>query len=315
MKPTLQSILLASILLMAAPGVAGEKIVIAHRGASGYLPEHTLEAYAVAHAQGADYIEPDLVLTRDKRFICLHDIHLEATTDVEERYPERKREDGRWYPADFSLEEVKGLQVHERVGTRFPVGASDFEVPTFEEMIELIQGLNKTTGRDAGIYPELKSPTWHTKEGLPMEEAFLAIVARYGYKGPDARIFIQCFEAPTIQRIRKELHSDLPIIQLVSNSRMQASMVTEAGLDKIAEYANGIGPDKVLIVKNPALVQWAHRRGLAVHPYTLRRDMLHPRCKTFEEELKLFYVTYDVDGVFTDFSDEAARFIAALALR
>jgi glycerophosphoryl diester phosphodiesterase len=315
MESMILGILIVSMLLLATPGVAEEKIVIAHRGASGYLPEHTLEAYALAYAQGADYIEPDLVLTSDKRFICLHDIHLESTTDVEERYPERKRGDGRWCAADFTFEEIKTLRVHERVENRFPIGASRFEVPAFEEMIELIQGLNKTTGRNVGIYPELKSPSWHKKEGLPMEESFLEIVGRYGYKGPKARIFIQCFEAPTIQRIRKELHCDLPIIQLLSSNRLQASMVTEAGLDKIAEYASGIGPDKHLILKNPALVEWAHKRGLAVHPYTLRRDMLHPRCKTFEEELKLFYVTHDVDGAFTDFPNEAARFIATLPSR
>jgi len=130
----------------------------------------------MAYALGADYVEQDLALTKDGRFICVHDIHLEATTNVEEVFPDRKRPDGRWYVADFTLEEVKRLRAHERLPHRFPMGQSKFEVPTFEEAIELVQGLNKTCGRDIGIYPELKEPSWHRQAGLPMEESFLKVV-------------------------------------------------------------------------------------------------------------------------------------------
>jgi len=298
----------APAILMVCSAAAGPQIVIAHRGASGYVPEHTLEAYAMAHAQGADYIEPDLVLTRDKVFICLHDIHLEQTTNVEEIYPDRKRDDGKWYAADFTIEEIKRLRAHERLPNRFPRDSSAFEVPTFAEMIELVQGLNTTTGREAGIYPELKEPAWHRENGLPMEEAFLAILSRYVYTGPDAKVYVQCFEAASLQRMRNELGSRLPQIQLLGGER-NSPMLTKEGLDAIAVYANGIGPAKSAIEANPVFVKWAHERGLAVHPYTLRADSLPSKYGAFEAELEQFYSVYAVDGVFIDHPDMALRYL------
>lgn len=284
---------------------AGAPMVIAHRGASAYLPEHTLEAYAMAHAMGADYIEPDLVMTKDGRLICLHDIHLEATTDVKERFPDRKREDGRWYAADFTLAEIKSMKALERLPNRFPIGHARFEVPTFEEMIQLVQGLNKTTGRNAGIYPELKDPSWHRKAGLPLEEACLEILTRYGYTGPEANVFIQCFEPDTLKRLRHELKSQLPMIALISDHRLQDNLVTGEGLEAIATYANGIGPDKRRIEKDPELVKRAQARGLQVHPYTLRADMFPPKYGSFEEELRQYYIVWEVDALFTDNPDIA----------
>ena len=287
---------------------ADEQVVIAHRGASGRLPEHTLEAYTAAHVLGADYIEPDLARTKDGRFICLHDIHLEATTDVEARFPERRRDDGRWYAADFTLAEVKSLRVHERLPNRFPAGASAFEVPTFEEMIELVQGLNKTTGRTAGIYPELKAPGWHARNGLPMEKAFLDIVTEYGYTGPDAPIFVQCFEPKALKALRR-MGCELPFIQLVGGSAANDAMLSEAGLRDIATYAQGIGPDKKRIMADPKVVERAHAAGLKVHPYTLRKDAVPGVYADFQDELRHFYGVYGVDGLFTDFPGVAARFL------
>lgn len=297
------------LVLIAAAAGAEDKVIIAHRGASGYLPEHTLEAYAMAYAQGADYIEQDLVLTKDKRFISLHDICLEKTTDVEEKFPDRKRPDGKWYAADFSLAEIKTLNVHERLPNRFPVGKSHFEVPTFEEAIELVQGLNKSTGRDVGIYPELKAPARHAEMGLPMEQAFLDVVARYGYQGPNARIFVQCFEPMTLQTLRNDFKCDLPMIQLISDSAIQNGCVTEIGLDAIAKIANGIGPDLSRIEDNPKLVEWAHARGMQVHPFTVRRDDLSPNFKTVGDAFRKFFIEYNVDAMFTDFPDEGVNFL------
>ena len=148
-------------------------LVIAHRGACGYLPEHTLEAKAYAHALGADFIEQDVVATRDNQLIVLHDIHLEGVTNVADLYPDRHREDGRYYARDFELAEIRGLSAGERRGSdgitaafpnRFPVGVGNFRVPTLREEIKLIQGMNRSTGREAGIYPEIKSPGWHRDE-------------------------------------------------------------------------------------------------------------------------------------------------------
>jgi glycerophosphoryl diester phosphodiesterase len=311
------SLLCLSMLAVGLGTSAVEKVVIGHRGAAGYLPEHTLESYAFAYALGANYIEPDLVMTKDGVLICLHDIYLEYTTNVEELYPERRRSDGHWYAIDFTLEEIKRLSVHERCRRdgrphfpdRFPVGASRFEVPTFAEMIELVQGLNKSTGRDVGIYPELKKPGWHLRQGYDIAAALVEILDRYGYRGPDARIFVQCFEAETLVRLRDKFHTELPLIQLVSASPTYWHMWTREGLAKIARYADGIGPNKSIIEKNPEYVVWAHELGLLVHPYTFRADSLPRKYSSLEEELETFFFTYHVDGVFTDHPDVAVRLL------
>lgn len=297
-------------LIAGGPAFAGGKMVIAHRGASGYLPEHTLEAYAMAHAMGADYIEPDLVLSKDGRLIALHDIHLESTTDVERQFPDRKRGDGKWYAVDFTLAELKSLNVHERLEGRFPKMKSHFEIPTFEDVIELVQGLNQTTGRHTGIYPELKQPSFHREAGFDMEKQVLAVLDAYGYTGPDAPVFLQCFEPESLKRIRTELGSGLPLIQLVSGGERQREFQTREGLTEIARYANGIGPDKDIIEQNPDYVTWAHELGLLVHPYTFRADQRPAQYPSFEEELRQFYVVYGVDAVFTDFPDRASRFLS-----
>ena len=204
-------VVLMGIGFMAVSAIADPQIIIAHRGASGYLPEHTLPAYAMAYGLGADYVEPDVVLTKDKQFICLHDIHLDATTNVETAFPDRAREDGRFYAADFTLAEIKSLRAEERLGKRFPQGQSSFEVPTFIEMIELVQGLNVSTGRQVGIYPELKQPGWHAKEGLPMEFAFFEILKTYGYTEKDSLIFIQCFEFEPLKATKARLFDALKV--------------------------------------------------------------------------------------------------------
>ncbi|MFO7974654.1 MAG: glycerophosphodiester phosphodiesterase [Candidatus Hydrogenedentota bacterium] len=297
----------AGAAVAAAEEAVEKPIVIAHRGASGYLPEHTLEAYAMAHALGADYIEPDLVMTKDGRFVCMHDIHLKDTTNVEEVFPERKREDDKWYAADFTLEEIKQLSVHERLPFRFPEGAASFRVPTFEEMIELVQGLNKTTKRVVGIYPELKAPAWHRSQGLAMEEAFLEVAKQYGYEGKDAPVFVQCFEEATLKRMRLELGSELPQIMLIGGGKSSAALLTPEGLETIAAFAEGIGPAKSVIDENPGIVAEAHKRNLDVHPYTFRAEFPGKGYESVEEELARFFFEYGVDGVFTDFADIAVH--------
>lgn len=294
---------------MVTAASADDPIVIAHRGASGYLPEHTLEAYALAFGLGADYIEPDLVMSKDRVLFCLHDIHLEATTDVEEIFPARKRADGRWYAADFTIAEIKSLSAHERMSKRFPVGKSHFEVPTFEEMIELIQGLNERTGREVGLYPELKAPSWHSRQGLAMEAAVLETLTKYGYQGKNAKVFVQCFEAEPLKAMREIWRSELPQIMLLGGGGDSDRMLTREGLREIATFADGIGPSKSVLVKNPSIVEWAHAAGLKVHPYTMRADQVPRDLASHEEELERFYKDYKVDGVFTDFPDRARRYL------
>ena len=280
------------------------RIVIAHRGASGYLPEHTLPAYALAHGMGADYIEPDLVLTRDGHLICLHDIYLQATTNVERVFPDRAREDGRWYAADFTLEEIRRLQAEERLGNRFPRGSSRFAVPSFAEMIELVQGLNERTGRTVGIYPELKAPAWHRAEGKAMEEALLEIIERYGYRESGAPIFVQSFEEESLRRLR-ELGSELPQVFLMAEAQQYRRFLSAEGMAGVAAFADGIGPAKTMLERQPELIGWAHDAGLTVHPYTFRADQVPDRHDSHEAELERYLFELGVDGVFTDFPDRA----------
>ena len=305
---------------------AKEKFVIAHRGASGYLPEHTLPAYAMAYAMGADYIEPDVVLTKDDVFICVHDIYIDDTTNVKEVFPERQRPDGHWYAVDFTLSEIKQLRVQERAksdGTsvfpgRFPQGLSKFEIPTFSEMIELIQGLNKSTGRNVGICPEFKSPSFHEKEGHPGEEKLLEILSKYGYDGKDSKVYIQCFDPYPLKKLHFELKTEIPLVQLTGESEWEykneiayTKELTEENLSEIATYASVVSPEKSRIEKNPDIVKWAHEAGLEIIPYTFRADALPEKYKTFEDELNQFYMVYDVDALFTDFPDRAVNFLMA----
>ncbi len=257
---------------------------------------------------GADYIEPDLVLTKDGVLICLHDIHLEPTTDVEAKFSDRKRTDGHWYPADLTLEEIKTLAAHERLKNRFPQDAPGFQVPTFEEMIRLVQGLNKQTGRNVGIYPEMKAPAWHEQAGLPIERAVLDVLAKYGYTEPDSKVFLQCFEAPPLMIVR-DMGAKIPLVLLVANGGKPSADLSDAGLAAIAKYANGIGPDRALIEKDPTLVSRAHAHGLVVHPYTFRVDDYNKaKYPSFEKEIRQFVKIYKIDGFFTD---QADRGIAA----
>ncbi len=173
---------------------ATDKIIIAHRGASGYLPEHTIAAKAMAYAMGVDYIEQDVVMSKDNHLIVLHDHYIDRVTDVQTKFPDRIREDGRYYVIDFTLSEIKSLNVTERYyfdekGTknavfkdRFPLFQSYFKIHTLEEEIELIQGLNKSTGGDVGIYTEAKSPSFHLSEGKDLSKAILETFKRYGYE-------------------------------------------------------------------------------------------------------------------------------------
>jgi glycerophosphoryl diester phosphodiesterase len=174
--------------------VTAAPLVIAHRGASGYLPEHTLEAKTLAYAMKPDYIEQDVVMTKDDQLVVLHDHYLDRVTDVAERFPNRARADGRYYAIDFTLAEIKTLRVTEGFDIdaqgnkvagfpdRFPLWKGDFTVPTLAEEIELIQGLNKTLGYNIGIYPEIKAPWFHRHEGKDISQAVLKVLYPFNLK-------------------------------------------------------------------------------------------------------------------------------------
>jgi glycerophosphoryl diester phosphodiesterase len=309
-------------------------LIIAHRGACGYLPEHTLEAKAFAYALGADYIEQDVVATRDDELVVLHDIHLDRVTNIAERFPDRVRSDGRYYARDFDLAEIKLLKVWERrkedgrspvFPRRFPTGQGNFQVPTLQEEITLVQGLNHSTGRNIGIYPEIKSPAWHRTEGVDLSLLVLRTLHENGYKSRDDSVFLQCFDAREVRRIREELGCELKLVQLIGENSWGESdtdyepLKTAAGLARLAETVDGVGPWIGHLIRmadidghpvSTGFVSAAHAAGLQVHPYTFRADELAPGFESMQEMVRWFVDELKIDGLFTDFTD-----IAAAALR
>lgn len=344
MTPT--SLILALTLLTATLAHA-DPLVIAHRGASGYLPEHTLEAKVLAIAMGADYVEQDIVMTRDDQLVVLHDLHLEHTTDVARVYPGRARKDGRYAVIDFTLDELRRLSVTERTDAgkpkypqRFPPGNAAFALHTFAEEIELIQGLEKTLGRPIGLYPEVKAPWYHRQHGKEIARAVLTTLQAYGYRKKTDRVFVQCFDPRELERMRRTLSSmsiDLRLVQLMAPTDWHETMTVAAdgtltpydtawmfqpgAMKRIATYADGVGPWLPMVVE-PAgagahrvtpLVREAHAAGLVVHPYTFRADpgQIPPYAKDFEALLRIFVAEAKVDGLFTDHPDRARRVIDA----
>jgi glycerophosphoryl diester phosphodiesterase len=298
-------------------------IVIAHRGASGYLPEHTLATKALAHGLGADYLEQDVVATRDSELVVLHDVYLDDVTDVALRFPGRCRDDGRHYVVDFELAELKTLRVFERRAAgssaakypaRFPHDAGLFGIVTLREEFELIHGLNRSTGRVAGIYPEIKEPAWHRKHGIDLAQLMLAELGAFGYSKPEHAVFVQCFDQAELLRVRNELGCPLRLIQLLGPEREYAALSTPAGLASVARYADGIGPHHSQLIETTAqptrpsdVMRCARDVGLRVHAYTFRKDDLPAYARSFEGLLQMFLGEVGVDGVFCDHPDIAIR--------
>ncbi|NAZ54533.1 glycerophosphodiester phosphodiesterase [Vibrio toranzoniae] len=310
MKTT--SLSLTFLALSLSANAFADPLVIAHRGASGYLPEHTLPAKSLAYAMKPDYIEQDVVMTKDDQLVVLHDHYLDRVTNVAERFPTRARADGRYYAIDFTLAEIKSLTVTEGFNIdkqgnkvagfpeRFPMWQSDFRVATFAEEIELIQGLNKTLGYDVGIYPEIKAPWFHRHEGKDISQAVLVTLKQYGYLSKDDKVYLQSFDTNELQRINNELmpamQMDLKLVQLMAYTDWNETMTYQGdkatpynydwmfedeGMKKVASYADGIGPWKPMLVDDAStksnimikpLMKSAKDAGLDVHPYTFRAD-------------------------------------------
>ena len=308
-------------------------VVIAHRGASGYLPEHTQAAKVLAHAMGADFLEQDVVLTKDDVPIVMHDIQLETISDVAQRFPDRKRANGHYYALDFTLAEIRQLHANERINVktgravypnRFPLGRSTFQIPTLEEELQLIQGLNKTCGRVAGIYPEIKQPGWHRKEGHDISKIVLPILRRYGYATKKDPCWIQCFEPDEVKRIRTELGWEGHLLLLLQGNRKNPdgtsgeAWFTPAGMAELAKVADGVGPDLSAIVagnsktgrKVTDFVKNAHAAKLMVHPYTLRADDLPKFADSMDDALEVLFTEARLDGLFSDFPDLVVKWLA-----
>lgn len=322
--------------LIAEPLVADTSmLIIAHRGASAERPEHTLAAYELAMIQGADYIEPDLVVTRDGVLVSRHENELSETTDVATRpeFKDRFREkliDGDvisgWFAEDFMLAELRTLRTRERIPEIRPHNSRYdglYQVPTFQEIVQLVKAYEAQTGRAIGVYPELKHPTFLMQDANIDVVQLLLSELKELKLGPTDPIFIQCFEVEALQRLAES--SDYPLVQLVAPEggpadkpeQSYATMTSPEGLADIALYADAVGANIAQILQPDgtptSLVANARTAGLDVHAWTLRPEnqFLPPQLWTGDDPigrgcgdlaLAQMLARAGVAGVFTDAS-------------
>ena len=295
--------LLAALVMSAAPEAQySRKTLIAHRGASGYAPEHTLAAYRLAMAQGADFVEQDLAVTKDGVLICLHDPSLERTTNVEAVFPDRFTEmtiEGRrqkaWLANDFTLAEIKRLDA----GSWFDPKFKDERIVTFDEAVGLIRG-------KAGLFPELKTPEIYEGRDVRFEELVAAALDKHGLRGPKADpktpVILQTFGQDSARKLAR-MQIGVPVVLLIGSAR---GFETAADVAAWKGIVQGLGPDKKLVLKNPALVRWAHAAGLSITVYTFRAS----ETSTFPDvtaEMRHYLYTLGIDALFTDNPDRFPR--------
>ena len=315
------------------PGIASSPLVLAHRGASGYRPEHTLQAYELAISMGADFIEPDLVSTKDGILIARHENEISETTDVAKKFPQRKTKkniDGRsvegFFTEDFTLAEIKSLRAKERLPARKQTYNGEYEIPTFQQVIDLALQKSVVLKRPIGIYPEAKHPTYFASIKLSLEERIVATLKQNGLSSRTAPVFIQSFEPSSLRRFKTLTEAKL--IQLIdaqgapydfalrNDKRTYADLTTNQGLAEIATYAQGIGANKRLIVpvnasgnldKPTDLVKRAHDQNLLVHAWTFRNEDAFLAKEYEKQPIKEYLQFFElgIDGVFSDFSDYA----------
>ena len=372
----LRRILIAALVAaILAPATAAahdqpHPLVIGHRGAAGYLPDHTLPGYALAIKLGADYIEPDLVSTKDGHLVARHEPNIKDTTDVAQ-HPEfegRKRtavidgfsEEG-WFVSDFTLAELRTLRAKQPLPERPQRFNGKFRIPTLEEVIALTKRYSKRYHRTIGIYPETKHPTYHKSIGLPLERKLVKILAKAGLNHRRSPVFIQSFETSNLKRLNEM--TPVRLVQLIDANDVNpdgsldytapfdrpydwtatgrpgtfGDLTTDAGLNEVATYADGIGPWKPYIISTAAvdingdgtvgdedgdglvnegdrkvlaptdLVRRAHARGLVVHPYTFRNEARRLAFDYGDNPIEEYLRFYEagVDGLFSDFADTA----------
>ncbi len=312
----LPAALLASACAQQPPPAHIRKQLIAHRGASGYAPEHTLAAYQMALEQGADFVEPDLAVSKDGRLICLHDDSLERTTNVAALFPDRYHQDipaeadagaqavaaagtrqggtRHWLANDFTLDEIKQLDAGSWMSDAYR-GA---KVPTWDEIVQLVRG-------KAGLYPELKSPPLYTARGVDMVQIFVDSMKKYGLDTVESLkrtpVIVQSFDEATVRRVAKAL-PDVPRVFLTSRDQD----VTDARLRSLAEFATGIAPEKGVIARHPDLVARAHALHLTVTAWTFRVDE-QTTYASVNDEMAQFLYGWDIDALFTNHPDQFPR--------
>ncbi|MBV6522533.1 MAG: Glycerophosphodiester phosphodiesterase, periplasmic [Gemmatimonadaceae bacterium] len=308
-------------------------LIVAHRGASGVLPEHTIEAYDLAISQGADFIEPDVVSTRDGVLVARHENEIGATTDAGARFPERRRTaivDGRsvegWFVEDFTFAELQTLRARERLATRSHGNDGRFLVPSLDDVLALVRRRERETGRTIGVYPETKHPSYFRSLSLPLEDKLLETLDRHGFARPDDAVFIQSFETANLRALRQR--TTIRLIQLIERGSWPADLAAAEptvgrdpgelllphSLAEIAAYAFGIGVEKSLVLPTlhdgrlgeaTSLVTDAHAAGLAVHVWTLRSDppFLPAGYNGDPAAEWRRFAALGVDGMFGDFPD------------
>jgi len=303
-------------------GTTGRTRIIAHRGASGYLPEHTAEAKALAYGLGVDFIEQDIVATKDHELVVLHDITLDDVSDVRMHFPDRRRDDGHYYVIDFTLAELDEISLLERRATgsderqfpgRFPYDLPVFKISCFEDEVRLLSGLNASTGRHVGIYPEIKDPGWHAAAGVDLTALVHDTLEanRELISGP---VFIQSFDANALHRLRQEFTTSLPLVQLLGREEAEALGQEPNRISAIAAYASGVGLPFATLME-PEMVNGrlgATRLArllidseLVIHPYTMRRDVAIPAQASYVETLRFLIHELEVDALFCDHPDDA----------
>ena len=295
------------VLAVAASGFAvraadAPKQSIAHRGASGYAPEHTRAAYQLALDQRADFVEQDLAVTRDGVLICLHDDTLERTSNVAEVFPDRSATTAsrggsakRWFANDFTLDEIRRLDMGGWFNPKF----AGERIVTWQEAVDLVRG-------KAGLYPELKSPPLYTSRGVDMVKLFVESVKKNGLDRPESLkttpVIVQSFDEPTVRRMAQELPT-VPRILLMESF---GGGMTDARLRDIKTFATGIGPAKALLEAQPDVVRRAQAAGLTVTAYTFRARNTG-RFASVREEMSHHLFTLGIDAVFTDNPDQFPR--------
>ncbi len=299
------AVILLALVTMTMSGEAqySKKTLVAHRGASADAPEHTLAAYRLAMAQGADFVEQDLAVTKDGVLICLHDASLERTTNVEELFPDRATTqtiEGRtrkaWLANDFTLAEIKRLDA----GSWFDPKFKDEKIVTFDEAVALIKG-------QAGLFPELKTPEIYAGRDVKFEELVAAALDQHGLRGPKADpktpIILQTFGEASARKLA-QMKIGVPVVLLIGDGRNFDSAEKVKAWKGIVQ---GLGPAKQIVLKNPDFVKWAHAEGMTVTPYTITTRDLKSGFADVTAEMNHYLYTLGVDAVFTDNPDKFPR--------
>lgn len=335
-----------ALIMVSFSALSAPKFVVAHRGASGYLPEHTLEAKTLAYSQGADYLEQDVVLTKDNRLIVLHDLYLDNITDVAQKFPHKARADGKFYAIDFTLDEIEKLRatspfkmvngkIEPVYPNRFPVFSSNFRIHTLEDEIELIQGLNKSTSQNRGLFIEIKNPIFHRQEGRDISQTLLNAIKKYGYTSKNDNIYIQCFDPNELKRIHSTIGPEsgvnVKLTQLIAYTGWNSTkefkngqwmnydfdwMLKPEGMHEISKYADAISPAFLMLIKNKDgkisvshLTKYAHKNGLKVIPFTISADALPDYAKSADYLYDLLFKDEGVDGIFSDHPDQTVNYL------